>query len=272
MMMTSPSLSTVTRARLVLGAAYLGAACYLFVSYWVLWERPILSPLFAAWETQFGDTLELPLGEDWTRHYTQGIRQSNGVGLIDRNALVYLPFPAWSGTKKLEIELRSLFASPGYRTEVTILINDKPVRRAPVGHDWQTIEVDFAPNRGFMPPNLKLQFDMEKVSTVPRYAEEEVLQFNPGQEGFLIWRSGAWEPGSAESLAPPIQVERKGNIVTVGNERLSLEKWPLTVALAPWDSPRLRHPYLAVELPTIACRTIRVKSAAQTAAEPRSNH
>lgn len=270
--MMAPSSSTVTRAKRFLGAAYLGAACYLFASYWVLWERPLLSPLFAAWEARFGATRELPLGEHWTRRYTQGIRQSNGVGLIDGNALVFLPFPAQSGTNKLEMELRSLFVSPGYRTDVTILVNDKRVRRAPVGHDWQTIEVDFASKRGFIPPNLKLQLNMLKVSTIPRYVEEEVLQFHPGQEGFLIWRSGVWEPGSAESLAAPIQVGRKGNIVTVGNERLSLENWPLTVALAPWDSPRLRHPYLAVELPTIASRTIRVRSPAPTTTEPRNNH
>jgi hypothetical protein len=258
-MMRSPSLSTVTRAKGLLAAAYLGAACYLFLSYWVLWERPILDPLVAAWEAQFGDINELPLGEDWTRHYTQGIRQSNGVGLIDSNALVYLPFPARSGTRKLEIELRSLFASPGYRTEVTILINDKPVGRAPVGYDWQTTEVEFTPKGGLTPANLKLQFNMEKVATVPRYAGAEVLRFEPGTPGFSVWRSGAWEPGRAESVSGPVRVERHGNLVSVGSERLQLDRWPLTVALAPWTSARLRHPFLAVELPTVACRTIRMR-------------
>ena len=257
--MMAPSSSTVTRTRHLLGAAYLGAACYLFTSYWVLWERPILSPLAAAWETHFGDINQLPLGEDWTRHYTQGVRQSNGAGLIDGNALVFLPFPARGDLHKLEIEVRSLFASPGYRTEVTILINDKLVRRAPVSHDWQIIEVDFARNSRFTPPSLKLQFNMQKVSTVPRYSEVKVLRFDPDAKGFSVWRSGAWERGSSESLAGPAHVERTGNIVTVGDERLELERWPLTVALAPWDSARLRHPYLAVELPTVACRTIRVK-------------
>jgi hypothetical protein len=247
------------RAKGLLAAAYLGAACYLFLSYWVLWERPILDPLFAAWESQVGDITELPLGEDWTRHYTQGIRQSNGVGLIDGNALVYLPFPARSGTRKLEIECRSLFASPGYRTEVTILINDKPVGRTPVGYDWQTIAVDFAPNSGLGPSNLKLQFNMEKVSTVPRYAEAEVLRFEPGTPGFSVWQSGAWEPGTAESLSGPVRVQRNGDLVSVGNERLELDRWPLVVALAPWTSARLRPPYLSVQLPTVACRTIRIQ-------------
>ena len=257
--MTAPSWSTEMRAKRLLAAVYLVAACYLFTSYWVLWERPILRPLAAAWATHFGDIDQLPLGEDWTRHYTQGIRQSNGAGLIDGNALVFLPFPARRGMQKLEIEVRSLFASPGYRTEVTILINDKLVGLAPVGHAWQTIKVDLAQNSGFAPPGLKLQFNVEKVSTVPRYSGVEVLRFDPGAPDFSIWRSGAWVPGSPESLGGPVHVERSGNIVTVGDEHVELESWPLTVALAPWNSPRLRHPFLAVELPTVACRSIRVK-------------
>ena len=247
------------RAKRFLGIVYLSAACYLFVSYWILWERPILSPLIAVWEMHLGDRRELPLGEDWTRRYTQGIMPSNGAGLIEGNALVFLPFPVQSGTSKLEIEARSLFVNPGYRTEIKVLINDKPVKQMPLGYDWQTIEVDFPRASRFIPSHLKLQFNMEKVSTVPRYVREEVLRFNTDESGFWVWRSREWERGSGEQLAGPVRVERDGNIVMVGKERLRLENWPITVALAPWDSPQLRHPLLAVELPTVACRTIKIK-------------
>lgn len=255
----TPSPSIVMPFSRLLAVAYLGAAAWLFASYWLSWERPILRPLAATWTRHLGDVEALPLGEAWTRRYTQGIRQSAGAGLIEANALVFLPFPASTPPRKLEIELRSLFVSPGYRTEVTILINDKRAARVPVGHGWQTIEVDYQGSSGLGPPNLKLQFNMEKVGAVPRYSQAEVLRFEPDADGFSIWRSGTWEPGNAQSLDAPVRLERSGNAVTVGEERLTVEQWPLTVALAPWDSPRLRHPHLAVELPTVACRTIRIR-------------
>ncbi len=257
--MTTPLLSTGMSAKRFLAVVYIAAACYFAVSYWILWERPIFSPLFAIWGKQFGDVRELPLGEDWTRRYTQGILPSKGAGFIERNALIFLPFSARDGKSKLEIEVKSLFVNPGYRTEIKILINDRPVKQAPLSHDWQTLEVNLPQPNRFMPWDLRLQFNVEKVSPVPRYAGAEVLRFNPDENGFWVWRSREWERGSGELLAGSVRVERDGNIIMVGEERLRLENWPIIVALAPWDTLRLRHPFLAVELPTAACRVIRIK-------------
>lgn len=246
-------------AKRFLATVYVVVACYFATSYWIIWERPFLSPLIAMWGMHFGDIRELPLGEGWTRRYTQGIMPSNGAGLIERNALIYLPFSAKDGKRKLEIEARSLFVNPGYRAKIKILINDRPVKETPLGHDWQMVEVDLPSPNGFIPWNLKLQFDMENVSPVPQYEGAEVLRFNPNEHGFQVWRSREWKSGSVEQLAGLVQIERDGNIVKVGNKRLRLEAWPITVALAPWSSPRLRPPFFTIELPTAACRTIRIK-------------
>lgn|GEM_PF-3007551 len=244
------------RFKAVLLGIYLLLVSYCFISYWFISESPILSPVFAKLHSFVGDIKELPIGEKWTKRYTLRISPSNGAGLINKDCVVFLPFPARAGSRQIEIELRSLLVCPGYKSQVTILLNDDPIRVQPIGYNWQRIRMPLLSQRLFLPLFLILRFDMEKISDIPEYQHECIIQVFPDKDGLKVWESGEWKQQNEWKDLGGVRITRKAGILIIDEQKYALENWPFTVALTRWNSVLLRSQLQNVSI--AACKVIRI--------------
>ena len=237
--------------------AFVATVVYMTWSYWITWEKPALTPVLAIVASNLGNTTRLDTADPATQRYTQGILVDHGIGVISRNASIFLPFTLVADQSKMELDIRSLFVAPGFSTEVEILLNDVVVAEEPLGLEWKTIGFQVSKVYRMRPNYMKIRLKARPEAPSVNTPTPLLLRFDPGKELVAQRLDGSWSYRSLHELDTPVPLRWRQNILGIGSRVYDVDKWPITVALVTQGNLADRF-FTKSGVPVAGLKTIRV--------------